>query len=111
MATTYTTGDRQSVASYSNYGQSAIAFGAPGGFPVDGAEIVGSDLRTVEHVTGRMTKGRATLYGAGGGALWGLFFGLLVGVFTTGAEWAGLVAGGVVLGAMFGATFGFFAQL
>ncbi len=33
--------------------------------------IVGTGLRTVEEVTGRMTKGRAALFGAGTGAWFG----------------------------------------
>ena len=42
------------------------------GFPVEHVRIVGDGLHSVEQVTGRMTKGRATLYGAGGGAWFGL---------------------------------------
>jgi Na+/proline symporter len=39
-----------------------------------------------------------------------LFIGLLVGLFTTGPEWLGLVLGGVLIGAFWGALFGFFAH-
>ncbi len=45
------------------------------------------------------------------GGLWGLLFGLLVGLFTTGPVWAGLTLGGLAIGAIFGALFGFFDQL
>ncbi|NYG99503.1 hypothetical protein FJ656_14920 [Schumannella luteola] len=48
-------------------------------FPVDKVSIVGNDLKTVERVTGRMSWGRAAL----GGALSGLWFGLLVGLLFT----------------------------
>jgi hypothetical protein len=104
--------DGQSVASYATYAeaQEAVDRLSDAGFPVENVDIVGSDLRLVEHVTGRLTTGRAALYGAGIGAWYGLFFGLLVGLFTTGPEWVGLVIGGLVIGAIFGASFGFFAH-
>ncbi|MGK5450063.1 general stress protein [Streptomyces radiopugnans] len=70
-------------------------------------DIVGSDLRLVEHVTGRMTKGRAAAMGAASGAWFGLFIGLLVGLFTTGGAWLGLILGGILIGALWGAIFGF----
>jgi hypothetical protein len=104
--------DGQSVASFDTYpeAQKAVDRLSDGGFPVENVDIVGSDLRLVEHVTGRLTSGRAAMYGAGIGAWWGLFFGLLVGLFTTGPEWVGLVLGGLLIGAIFGALLGFFAQ-
>jgi hypothetical protein len=104
--------DGQSVASFDTYpeAQKAVDRLSDGGFPVEHVDIVGSDLKLVEHVTGRLTTGRAAMYGAGIGAWWGLFFGLLVGLFTTGPEWVGLVLGGLLIGAVFGALFGFFAQ-
>jgi hypothetical protein len=67
-------------------------------FPVEHIDIAGSDLRLVEHVTGRMAKGRAAGMGAAGGAWFGLFIGLLVGLFTTGATWFGLILGGLLIG-------------
>lgn len=104
--------DGQSVAGFATYpeAQEAVDRLSDAGFPVENVDIVGSDLRLVEHVTGRLTSGRAAMYGAGIGAWWGLFFGLLVGLFTTGPEWVGLVLGGLLIGAVFGALFGFFAQ-
>jgi hypothetical protein len=35
---------------------------------------------------------------------------VLVGLFTTGPEWLGLVFGGLLIGAFWGAVFGFFAH-
>jgi Heat induced stress protein YflT domain len=104
--------DGQSVASFATYpeAQGAVDRLSDAEFPVENVDIVGSDLRLVEHVTGRLTSGRAAMYGAGIGAWWGLLFGLLVGLFTTGPEWVGLVLGGLLIGAVFGALFGFFAQ-
>ncbi|NYI03781.1 general stress protein [Allostreptomyces psammosilenae] len=97
------------VASYGSYeeAQTAVDRLADERFPVEHLDIIGSDLRLVERVTGRLTKGRAAAVGAGGGAWFGLFIGLLVGLFTTGAAWLGLVLGGVLIGALWGAVFGF----
>lgn len=72
-------------------------------FPVNELEIVGSGLRSVERVTGRMTVNRAVASGVGSGAWAGLFVGLLVGLFTGGAVWVGLVVGGLLIGAVWGA--------
>lgn len=103
---------RQAVASFETYdeAQQAVDHLSDAKFPVEDVEIIGYDLRLVEQVTGRMTNGRATLYGMGIGAMWGLLFGLLVGLFTTGATWAGLTLGGLVIGGITGALFGFLTQ-
>lgn len=74
-------------------------------FPVEHVRIVGTGLRSVEQVTGRMTNGKAALYGAGSGAWLGLMIGLLFGIFTVGA-WLPVVAWSVVLGAVWGLVFG-----
>lgn len=97
------------VASYDSYGeaQTAVDTLSDEHFPVEHIDIVGSDLRLVEHVTGRLTRGRAAGGGAAGGAWFGLFIGLLVGLFTTGPAWFGLIIGGVLIGALWGAIFGF----
>ena len=106
------TADWRLVASYESYeeAQRAVDRLSDASFPVETVEIVGRDLRIVERVTGRLTIGRATLAGAGTGAWWGLFIGLLVGLFTTGPEWLGLVLGGLAIGALWGAVFGFVAH-
>ncbi|PJE98005.1 hypothetical protein CUT44_01815 [Streptomyces carminius] len=97
------------VASYSAYeeAQAAVDRLSDEKFPVEHIDIVGSDLRLVEHVTGRMTKGRAAGLGAASGAWFGLFIGLLVGLFTPGPAWLGLILGGLLIGALWGAAFGF----
>jgi hypothetical protein len=102
----------QPVATYDNYdaAQRAVDHLSDKGFPVEFTEIIGSDLRLVERVTGRLTQGRAAMAGAGSGAWFGLFIGLLVGLFTTGPEWVGLLVGGLLIGAIWGAIFGFFAH-
>jgi hypothetical protein len=108
----YSTAGRKTVARYDRYddAQRAVDHLSDSGFPVEGVEIVGSDLHLVEHVTGRLTPGRAAIAGAGSGAWFGLFVGLLAGLFTTGPEWFGLVLGGAAIGAVWGAVFGWFAH-
>jgi hypothetical protein len=102
----------ETVSSYDSYedAERAVDYLSDNGFPVENAQIVGSNLRLVEQVTGRVTTGRAALAGAGSGAWFGLFIGLLVGLFTTGPAWVGLVLGGLLIGAVWGAIFGFIAQ-
>lgn len=97
------------VASYPTYeqAQAAVDFLSDEMFPVEHLDIVGSDLKLVERVTGRLTKRRAAAAGAASGAWFGLFIGLLVGLFTTGPAWFGLIVGGIAIGAVWGAAFGF----
>ena len=78
-----------------------------GGFPVEHVRVVGENLRTIEHVTGRLTLAKAALAGAGAGAWFGLFIGLLFGLFTTGESWILVVLISVLVAALWGAIFGF----
>src|SRR4029453_8444486 len=73
------------VATYDSYveAEQAIDRLSDAKFPGENTERVGRDLRLVEQITGRMTLGRATLLGLGGGAWIGLLIGLLIGIFTT----------------------------
>ena len=71
---------------------------------MENLDIVGSDLRLVERVTGRLTTARATAAGAASGAWFGLFIGLLVGLFTRGPTWIGLIIGGLLIGAAGGSV-------
>ena len=99
------------VARFDDYqaAQRAVDQLSDDGFPVETLDIVGSDLRLVERVTGRLTKARAAGAGALSGAWMGLFIGILIGLFTTGA-WLGIIAAAVGIGALWGAVFGFAAQ-
>jgi hypothetical protein len=97
------------VGSYDGYeqAQAAVDYLSDQKFPVENVTIIGSDLRQVETVTGRLTWGRAIAAGAASGAWWGLFVGLLLGIFSsTGGRWAGSVLLGLVIGLAFGAAFG-----
>src|SRR3954471_11090659 len=97
------------VASYEDYAaaQRAVDRLSDDGFPVEHLDIIGSDLRLVERVTGRLTKGRAAAAGAASGAWFGLMIGLVIGLFTTGANWLGVVLGGIAIGAVWGGLFGY----
>jgi hypothetical protein len=99
---------KHTVASYSMYrdAEKAVDWLSDHGFAVERSAIVGSGLRSVEQVTGRMTSGRAALLGAGEGALMGSLFALLFGIFFSGPDFAGLLLYALVVGAMFGALFG-----
>jgi hypothetical protein len=59
-----------SVGDYPTYAaaQQAVDYLSDHGFPIQHTTIVGSDLRLVETVTGRLTVAGAALAGAGGGA-------------------------------------------
>jgi len=103
-----------SVASYERYAdaQRAVDHLSDAGFPVEHTSIVGSDLRLVEDVTGRMTTARALVAGAASGAWFGLLVGLILALFAEDAgSSVGLVLGGILLGAVFGAAFGATAHL
>jgi hypothetical protein len=105
-------GSRTTVATYDNYrdAERAVDFLSDKGFPVERAAIVGSGLRTVEQIAGRLTTGRAALMGAGQGAMVGLIFGLLFGLFFEGPAFFGVILYGVVLGVLFGAAFAAIGQ-
>ena len=74
-------------------------------FPVDKVSIVGSDLKSVERVTGKLSWGRVALAGAASGAWLGIFFGLLLIIFSPTASLAFVLAA-VLIGAGFGMLFG-----
>src|SRR6202044_87852 len=80
------------------------------GFPVEKLDIVGSGLRLVERVTGRLTRSRAATAGALSGLWAGLLFGILLGLFTSGHSFLAVAATGAALGVLWGAAFGFVAH-
>jgi hypothetical protein len=100
------------VARFDDYeaAQRAVDRLSDDGFPVEKLDIIGSDLRLVERVTGRLTTARA----AGAGALGGLWAGLLIGavlaLFTTGHAWLHVVAVTAGFGALWGMIFRFAAH-
>jgi hypothetical protein len=96
------------VGSYDDYAaaQRAVDFLSDEKFPVENVTIVGSDLRMVERVLGRLTMGRAAAAGAASGAWFGLFVGLLLGIFADDGNWLGSVLTGLLFGLVFGAVAG-----
>ena len=103
---------KTTVATYGDYpaAERAVDHLSDQGFPVERAAIVGTGLKTVEQIAGRMTTGRAALVGASQGAMIGLLFGLLFGLFFNGPDFLGVVLYGLVAGVIFGATFGAVGQ-
>ena len=100
----------QVVGSYDTYleAQRAVDYLSDQGFPVQHVSIVGSDLRMVENVLGRLTRGRAALAGAASGLWFGLFVGVLLSLFADdGTNVLGLIVSALLYGAAFGAVFGF----
>jgi hypothetical protein len=82
------------------------------GFPVENLTIIGSDLKQVEKVVGRMTNWKAALAGAGTGAWFGALVGLLLSLFAeSGTAVLVVIAWGLLYGAVFGAVWGFIAHL
>lgn len=100
------------VAGYDSYegAQEAVDRLSDRGFPVQHLDIVGSDVRLVERVTGRLTRRTAAAAGAASGVWTGLFIGLLLSLFTTGASVLAVLLTGAFLGAAAGAGFAFAAH-
>jgi hypothetical protein len=115
MTETRSVGPRESLVlrEYTTYeeAQRLVDGLSDAGFPVERVRIIGHDMYSVEQVIGRLTKGRAALLGAGGGAWWGLMIGLLLAIFAVNASYViTVLAVGLVIGALFGAIFGFVAH-
>ena len=93
----------QSLGVYDDYAaaQKSVDFLADEKFPVEQCMIVGTDLKRVERITGRLTTGRVAMGGAASGAWFGLFIGLLFSLFTDSSILATLAAT-VVIGILFG---------
>ena len=86
--------------------QKAVDYLSDEEFPVENCLIVGTDLKQVERVTGRLTTGRVAMAGVASGAWLGLLIGLLVGIFAQEGNYLTTVLGGVALGVVFGVVWG-----
>ena len=93
----------QSLGVFDKYAdaQKAVDYLSDNEFAVENVLIVGTELKQVERVTGRLTWGRVLLAGAGSGVWFGLFIGLLLSLFSDGSSFAAAVLGGIVLGVIF----------
>jgi hypothetical protein len=100
------------VARFDDYesAQRAVDRLSDDGFPVEKLDIVGSGLRLVERVTGRLTTTRAAAAGALSGLWAGLLFGILLGLFTSGHSFLAIAVTGAAIGAGGGAVFGYAAH-
>lgn len=96
------------LGSYDTYAeaQAVLARLSKAEFPVKQLAIVGSDLRTVERITGKLTNLRVALAGAIRGAWFGLFLGLIVFLTTASSETPVYVGAAVLIGAAFGMIIG-----
>ncbi len=96
------------VGAYETYAeaQRAVDFLSDEEFAVQHVTIVGTDLKMVERVTGRLTYARVAGAGAASGAWFGLFVGLLISLFAQGASLFVVVLPAMLFGAGFGILFG-----
>jgi hypothetical protein len=95
------------LGTYDTYGdaQAIVDRLAKAEFPVKQVSIVGSDLKSVERVTGKLTYGRAAAAGAASGAWIGLFIGLIMFMFSSTPETIVYVGAAAIIGAGFGMLF------
>src|SRR3954451_3415577 len=93
----------QSLGVYDDYAgaQKAVDHLSDNGFPVENCLIVGTDLKQLERVTGRLTTGRVAVGGLLSGAWMGLFVGLILSLFGSSS-----VLPLILTTALFGALFG-----
>ena len=92
-----------SLGTYDNYqaAQKAVDYLSDHDFPVQNCMIVGTDLKQVERVTGRLTRGRVIGAGALSGMWMGLFVGLIFALFGQGNSTLAVLST-VAFGAVFG---------
>lgn len=93
----------QSLAVYDDYesAQRTVDFLADEKFPVEHCMIVGTDLKRIERITGRLTTGRVAVGGIASGLWLGLFVGLIFSIFTE-ENTLGVIVSTMVIGAAFG---------
>jgi hypothetical protein len=93
----------QSLGVYDQYAdaQKAVDFLSDHEFPVENCMIVGTELKQLERVTGRLTTGRVALGGLLSGIWMGLFIGLIFSFFGS-TNALGVIVSTVVIGALFG---------
>nr|WP_139982873.1 general stress protein [Nocardioides litoris] len=92
----------QSLATYDDYAaaQKTVDHLSDNHFPVENCMIVGTDLKRIERITGRLTTGRVAAGAAASGAWFGLLIGLIFVLFTDESALATILST-VVFGALF----------
>jgi hypothetical protein len=93
----------QSLAVYDDYAaaQKTVDFLSDNKFPVEQLMIVGTDLKRVERITGRLTTGRVALGGVLSGLWLGLFVGLIFSLFVD-ENILAMIVSTMLFGAVFG---------
>lgn len=95
----------RSLGVYDEYAdaQKAVDYLSDHEFPVQNVLIVGTDLKQLERVTGRLTRGKVAMGGVLSGAWLGFFVGMVFTLFGSGSGNAVVsVLSTVVFGAVFG---------
>jgi hypothetical protein len=98
----------QSLAVYDDYAaaQRAVDHLSDNKFPVEQLMIVGTDLKRIERITGRLTTGKVALGGIVSGVWLGLFVGLVLSLFADGGtSTLATILSTVLFGALFGMIF------
>jgi hypothetical protein len=100
-----------SIGTYPTYSraQEAVDYLSDNQFPVENVTIVGTDLRMIEQVTGRLTRGRVVRAAALTGGMWGFFIGAVVSLFGGNAATFLIAVVTALIGAGFGALSGLLA--
>ncbi len=95
------------VVTYETYpeAQQAVDVLAHADFPVGKLTIVGSDLKSIERVIGRLSYGRAAITGALSGLWLGLFLGFFIVILSPTATSLPFIAAASLIGAGFGMLF------
>ena len=93
----------QSLAVYDDYAaaQKAVDFLADNKFPVEQLMIVGTDLKRIERITGRLSTGKVAMGGVASGIWLGLFVGLIFTLFTDEEPFVTILST-MLFGALFG---------
>ena len=104
----------QSLAVYDKYedAQKAVDFLSDNEFPVQNCMIVGTELKQVERITGRLTNGRVATAGALSGLWLGLFVGVIFSFFgKENSSGLAIILSTALLGAAFGSIWGLVGYL
>jgi hypothetical protein len=94
----------QSLAVYDDYAaaQKTVDFLSDNEFPVEQCMIVGTDLKRIERITGRLTTGKVAVGGLVSGLWLGVFVGLVLSLFGSGSSALAMIVGAAAFGAAFG---------
>jgi hypothetical protein len=93
----------QSLATYDDYtaAQKTVDFLSDKEFPVENCMIVGTELKQIERITGRLTWSKVALAGVLSGAWLGVFVGLIMSLFGN-ENFLFILLSTVLLGVVFG---------